>query len=104
MRRFPVEYRPEAATDIEDIFEYVLSKSQDLNTAIGYSDRIYARCESIGNAPHGGVARPDLGKGFRMVLFEKAVVTVYVVEDETVWIINVFAGGRDYETILRERQ
>jgi toxin ParE1/3/4 len=103
MKRFPVQYRPEAAADIEHIFSYVLAKSQSLITAIRYTDRIYARCEAIGDAPHGGAGRPDIGKGTRMVPFEKAAVILYIVEQETVWITNVFAGGRDYETILRER-
>jgi toxin ParE1/3/4 len=103
MKRLPVEYRPAAATDIEDIFQYVLSKSQNLVTAMRYTDRIYERCESVGDAPHGGIARPDLGKGIRMVPFEKAAVILYVVENKTVWITNVFAGGRDYEAILRDK-
>jgi plasmid stabilization system protein ParE len=43
MKRFPVEYREQAASDIEDIFAYVLERSADLVTAIRYTDRIYAR-------------------------------------------------------------
>lgn len=101
MKRFSVEYRLEAAADIDDIFGYVLSKSRNL--AMRYTDRIYERCENIGNVPYGGVARPDLGKGIRMVPFEKTTVILYVVDNETVWITNVFAGGRDYEAILRDK-
>jgi toxin ParE1/3/4 len=103
MNRVPVEYRSKAAADIEDIFAYVLAKSENFVTATRYADRVYARCESIGDAPFGGVARPDLGRGIRMVPFEKAAVILYVVENETVWITNVFAGGRDYEAILRDK-
>lgn len=103
MKTLPVEYRDAAAADIEDIFTYVLDKSADLVTAIRYTNRVYARCESIGNAPYGGVARPDLGAGIRMVPFEKAAIILYVVEEDAVWITNVFAGGRDYAAILRDR-
>lgn len=103
MRRFAVEYRPDASADIEGIFEYVVERSADVVTAMRYTDRVYARCESIGDAPFGGVSRPDLGKGIRMVPFEKAAVILYVVEDETVFIVNVFAGGRDYDAIMRDQ-
>lgn len=103
MKRFPVEYREQAVSDIEDIFAYVLERSADLVTAMRYTDRIYARCESIGDAPFGGVSRPDLGKGIRMVPFERSAVILYIVENETVCIIDVFAGGRDYEAIMRDR-
>jgi toxin ParE1/3/4 len=103
MRRFAVEYRQEASADIEGIFDYVLERSADLITAIRYTDRVYARCESIGDAPFGGVSRPDLGQGIRMVPFERAAVILYVVEEETIHIVNVFAGGRDFEAIIRDR-
>lgn len=103
MRRFAVEYREEASADIEDIFDYVLKRSADLVTARRFAERIYARCESIGDAPLGGVSRPDLGKGIRMVPFEKSAVILYVVEGETVVIVNIFAGGRDYDAIMRDR-
>jgi toxin ParE1/3/4 len=38
-----------------------------------------------------------------MVPFEKSAVILYVVEGETVHIVDVFAGGRDYEAITRDR-
>lgn len=104
MKRFRVEYRQQAASDIEDIFAYVFERSADLVTAIRYTDRIYARCESIGDAPFGGVSRPDLGLGIRMVPFEKSAVILYIVESEPVVIVSVFAGGRDYEAIMGDRR
>lgn len=38
-----------------------------------------------------------------MVPFERSAVILYVVEDNTVFIIDVFAGGRDHEAIMRDR-
>ena len=102
MKRFNVEYRERAASDIDDMFSYVLKLSASLVTAMRYTDRISARCESIGDAPFGGVPRPDLGKGIRMVPFERSAVILYIVEIETVVITNIFAGGRDYESIMRD--
>jgi toxin ParE1/3/4 len=101
MKTYPVKFRPDAIADIEAIFFYVLDKSENFVTASSYTDRIFSRCESIGHAPFGGVARPDIASGIRMVPFEHSAVILYVVTDETVVITNVFAGGRDYEAILR---
>ncbi|MGI2035834.1 type II toxin-antitoxin system RelE/ParE family toxin [Rhizobium panacihumi] len=63
MKRLPVQYRPTAKDDIEAIFVYVFETSQSFSTAQRLADELMARCESIGNAPLGGVARPDLGNG-----------------------------------------
>lgn len=36
-----------------------------------------------------------------MVPFEHSAVIAYVVESNIVRIVNVFYGGRDYETLMR---
>jgi len=100
MKRFPVEYRPEAVENLLDIAAYVFEQSQNIKTSEGYLDRIYRRCEKIGDAPFGGVARDDLGPGIRMAVFEKSIVILYIVEGSAVWITNIFSGSRDYETLL----
>lgn len=100
MERYAVEYRPEAMENLLDVAAYVFELSQNIRTAEGYIGRIYARCEKIGDAPFGGVARDDLGTGIRMAVFEKSVVILYTIVENTVWITNVFFGSRDYETLL----
>lgn len=100
MERYAVEYRPEAMENLLDVAAYVFELSQNIRTAEGYIGRIYARCEKIGDAPFGGVARDDLGTGIRMAVFEKSVVILYTIAENTVWITNVFFGSRDYETLL----
>lgn len=35
-----------------------------------------------------------------MAVFERRVVILYRVDEDTVWITNLFSGGRDYETLL----
>lgn len=101
MRRLPVAYRPEARTDLADIFRMVLRISQNVPTARGFVQRIKDRCERIGDAPLGGRPRDDLEPGLRMVPFEHSAVIVYRVEPERVRIANVFYGGRDFETLYR---
>ena len=100
MKRFEVVYRPEAIADIDNVFLYILEASRNASVAAAFTDRVFERCERIGDAPRGGVAREDLGLGIRMVPFEKSAVILYRVEEETVVVVNIFYGGRDYEAIM----
>jgi toxin ParE1/3/4 len=102
MRHLKVAYRPEAVDDLEEIFRYVLDKSQSLEIAYGFVRRIKGRCERVGNVPLGGRPRDDLEPGLRTVPFEKSAVIAYKVESDLVRITNVFYGGRDYDALYRD--
>ncbi len=104
MSGYRVEYLPAAFTGIEEIFIYVLDGSQNHVTAERYIDRIYERCDNIADAPFGGVSRADLGPDLRMAVFERKVIILYRVEADTVLITNIFSGGRDYETLMRDHR
>ncbi|NTF41326.1 type II toxin-antitoxin system RelE/ParE family toxin [Agrobacterium rhizogenes] len=100
MERYAVEYRPAAMENLLEIAAYVFEQSQNIKTSEAYLDRIHRRCEKIGDAPFGGVARDDLAPGIRMAVFEKSVIILYVVVDTAVSITNIFFGSRDYETLV----
>ncbi|KRB50117.1 plasmid stabilization protein [Rhizobium sp. Root708] len=102
MESYRVEYRPEALEATVAIVAYVLEASQNRVTAERYIERLYDRCERIGDAPFAGVARSDLGANLRMAVFEKSIVILYAVEDNVVSITNIFSGGQDYQTLLRD--
>jgi len=102
MKCLPVIYRPEAVADLEEIFRYVLNKSRDHITAKRFTNRIKTRCDRIGNAPHGGAPRFDLGTNLRLVPFEKSAVILYRITGDEVEIVNIFYGGRDYEVLMRD--
>lgn len=104
MKRVPVIYRPDARKAIDAIFLYVLEASQHLFTAEQFTNRILARCEGIGDAPFGGVARPDLGAGIRVVPFEGRAVILYRVKDGAVEILKIYYRGRDYHAIMANNQ
>ncbi|TNM65172.1 type II toxin-antitoxin system RelE/ParE family toxin [Aliirhizobium smilacinae] len=103
MMRAPVTYRPNARKAIDAIFLYVLEASHSLPTAERFTNRILDRCESIGDAPFGGAARPDLGVGIRAVPFEGRAVILYRVKDEAKEISNIFYRGRDYHAIMANK-
>lgn len=101
MRHLPVFMREEAIADLEEVYDFIVSSGGPPEVAFGFVQRIRARCEKIGLVPEGGVARPDLGEGIRLVPFEKSAVLAYRIHDEAIEIVNVFYGGRDYEALMK---
>jgi toxin ParE1/3/4 len=97
VRRLSVSYRESAIHDLEGIYRYVLSRSENRDTAKRFVRRTRARCSRIGDVPNGGRAREDLEPGLRVVPFEHSALIAYKVEPDRVRIVNVFYGGRDYE-------
>jgi toxin ParE1/3/4 len=61
MKTLPVQLREAVIADLDEIAEFIAKKSSNPAIAAQFINRIRLRCESIGNAPHGGVVRPDLG-------------------------------------------
>lgn len=102
MRRARVSYRPDALTDLENIYRFVADGSRSHSVAAGFVTRIMARCRRIGDVPLGGRLRADLAAGLRTVPFERSVVIAYLVRED-VEITNVFYGGRDYEALYHDR-
>jgi toxin ParE1/3/4 len=98
MRHLKVSFRVEARADIENIYRSILHVSQSEAIALGFYNRIYARCKRIGLVPFGERRRDDLEIGLRTVPFEHSAIIAYKVEHERVRITNIFYGGRDYET------
>ena len=100
MRRLPVVLHEEAISDLEEIYRFVAERSGFPDLAWRFVERIRARCQRIGNAPHGGRLRQDLAPGLRTVPFERSAVITYLIEDDLVRVTNIFYGGRDYETLF----
>jgi toxin ParE1/3/4 len=102
IRRLEVEYRESASNDLADIFRYLVEASGSPDVARNFVLRIEGRCQNIGNAPRGGRSRDDIVPGLRTVPFEHSAVIAYVIEGDVVRIVNIFYGGRDYETLMRD--
>jgi toxin ParE1/3/4 len=96
--------RAVAVRVLQDIFRYVLRRSQSQVVAEQFVTRVRERSRRIGLVPHGGTPRDDLAPGLRTVAFERRAVVAYRVEGDKVVISNIFFGGRDYEAIYRGRE
>lgn len=102
MRVLEVEYQPDALSDLEDIYQFVVRLSGSAAVAERFVGRIIDQCDRIGELPFMGTARDDLRPGLRTVGFERRAVIAYTIEPECVRITNVFYGGRDYEALYRD--
>ena len=100
MSRAEIIYRPGAIADLQRIFDVIAESSGSDLVAQRFIDRIMQRCSKIGDAPRGGRPRDDLKPGLRTIPFERTALIAYRISD-LVEIINVFYGGRDYETLYR---
>ncbi|MBZ9807946.1 type II toxin-antitoxin system RelE/ParE family toxin [Mesorhizobium sp. BR1-1-9] len=102
IRRLEVEYRESANNDLANIFKHIVEAGGNPDVALRFVLRIEDRCHNIGNAPRGGRSRDDMAPGLRTVPFEHSAVIAYVIESDVISIVNIFYGGRDYETLMRD--
>lgn len=101
IQRLEVEYRQSAQDDFADIFRFLVENGASADVALNFVLRIENRYQKIGDAPRGGRPRDDLRPGLRTVPFERSAVVAYVIEQDVVWVTNIFYGGRDFEALLR---
>lgn len=101
MKILPVRWSRQGELDLVDIADDIEAITSSARLAVGYAARIEERCSRIGNATRSGRPRDDLAPGLRTIAFERSALICYVIEDDVVWITNIFRRGRDYEAILR---
>lgn len=98
-----VRFTPQALEQLGAIEDYIAHAGSPL-TAARYVDAIVAYCESLVTFAQRGIRRDDLLPGLRITNYRHRVIIAFTVdtEAETVSIIGVFYGGRDYETALSD--
>ena len=77
MKRLTVRLRAQAHQDIKDIFDWIVSETNYPSVAENLVNRIYARCETLGDFPLKGRARNDLQEGLRILAFERKAAIAY---------------------------
>ena len=105
MRTYDVEYAPEFRDRIKGLYLHIAHEASPV-VAENYTAAIVSYCDSLGTFPHRGVKREDLQPGMRITHYKGRAVIAFAVDDEAgqVSIIDLFYGGQDYETALRERE
>lgn len=99
MRSRSVIFSPEARNDLLALDEWVASASDEA-TAMNYIERLSAYCSGFSHASERGRLRGDLRPGLRIVGFERRATIAFSVDDDTVTILRIFYGGRNWEADL----
>ncbi|SER44068.1 Plasmid stabilization system protein ParE [Nitrosomonas sp. Nm51] len=104
MKQYDVYLMPDAVKDLNDIYEYIVEKSGLPEVAWTYIERLRNKCHDFRIAPMRGQRRDDLRKNLRIAALDKSTVAAFEVDEDkqSVTILNIFYGGRDYETIMRD--
>jgi plasmid stabilization system protein ParE len=79
-----------------------LPSAESAEVAARYTEAIIVYCEELAAFPRRGKARDDIRSGLRTIGFRRRVVIAFAVLDQTVAIVGVFYGGRDYEAVLSD--
>lgn len=90
-----VVLRPIAENDLVAVYQYIAENS-GRDRAGGYIDRIEKACMALADFPFRGTQRDDLHPGLRILGFERRVSIAFVVDGESVRILRIFYGGRDF--------
>jgi len=98
-----VAFTPEAEDQLVELYRYIAAAGS-AEVAARYTDAIVAYCEELAVFPHRGTARDDIRRGLRTIGFRRRVVIAFTVLDQTVAIIGVFYGGRDYAALINDPQ
>ncbi len=96
---YRVVFAPEARAQLVSIYSYV-ARQAGLDTAFAWTESIIDHCESFTTFPHRRTPRDDLRPGLRTIGFRKRVTIAFDVDGDTITIIGVFYGGRDFEFAL----
>ncbi|MBN2363923.1 type II toxin-antitoxin system RelE/ParE family toxin [candidate division WOR-3 bacterium] len=93
-----------AYKDLDGIIDYISNDSIDI--AIKILHRIKEKAESLKNFPERGRVVPEL-KFHHIENYREIIVSpwriIYRIENDSVYIIAVFDGRRNFEDILMER-
>ncbi len=98
-----VVFTPEAEDQLVELYRYIAA-SGSAEVAARYTEEIVAYCEELAAFPRRGRARDDIRSGLRTIGFRRRVVIAFALLGQTVVIIGVFYGGRDYEAVLSDSE
>lgn len=93
---------PQAVTDLDGIWYYVVQESGSIEIANQLIDSITDRFLLLSRHPHLGRSRDEeFGTGFRSFPVGEYLI-VYCVEDHDVLILRVVHGRRDLEMLFSQ--
>lgn len=99
MRAYKVLYSPGAQKNLIEIHRYI-AQAASPEIATNYTDAIVAYCATFSMFPERGTRRDDLMPGLRVTNYRGRTVIAFAIVENTVSILGIFWGGRDYSRAL----
>jgi toxin ParE1/3/4 len=94
-------FSPESKKDLLDIAAYIATENP--KKSLEFINDLEASCKKLEEFPSIGVARPELEKDSRMLVYNKYLIFYYVSEDQVV-IDRFLPGSRDLEAIFENKK
>ncbi len=91
--------RPQALTDLDDIFDYIAEDS--LDRAIAFVRKLYGQMETVAASPGIGRRRDVLLPGLRSLPYGNYLI-FYLPLDDGVDVVRVLNGARDLEALFQK--
>jgi len=92
-------WTPQAERDLEEIVTYLGVEQNRRVTARKIAAEFHEKCDLHATMPLGGTARPDLGEHYR-IFSHKRWVVVFRPDQESIEVLRVFDGARDYPRLF----
>lgn len=100
---FKVVFHPAAESEIGDLFDTIALNAGPL-IASRYIDGLLDFIESLAGYPKRGTVREAKIEGLRIIGYRRRLSIGFVVTDDTVFILGIFAKGRNVTPdLLAER-
>ena len=96
MKRRQVIYSPEAANDLERLYDYIVG-SAGVARADAWLMRIESHCQSFDMAAERGTLRNDIRPGLRVSSFGRRMTLAFTVAPTQVNFLRLFYAGADWE-------
>ena len=100
MKTYTIVFTPEADDQLTEIYQYIASAASP-DIAERYVSAIIDYCESLQTFPIRGIRRDDIRSDLRITNYKGRTIIAFTVDSDSVIIIGVFVGGRNYESFLQ---
>ena len=99
MKTRAVVFSPEARDDLIALYDWI-AEVAGAQTAIRYLERLEKHCMGFAQVSERGHSRGDIRPNLRITGFERRITIAFSIDAESVTILRLFYGGRDWEADL----
>ena len=97
-----IAFHAGAEAEIDELYELLLAQA-GATVAGHYVGGIYDLIEGLRTFPERGSLREGKVPGLRVIGYRHRVSIAFTVQKDVVYVLGVFYGGRDVQTLLEER-